>query len=182
MLSQELQAGDLVLGLDGKYRQIVRIEQRYERQIRVANLTVRNHHTFAVGDDMVLVHNESFCEILEKAKGPLKNFKALLKAAQRENVLPHPHHIVPKNPWEYRIAGRAAVPYIEKAQKILELCDIDWLKDPKNLTWALNWDHSLDYVKAVTKALEDAYKTGLEDGKEVQRRPLKRRLRKLRRY
>ncbi|MCC6126745.1 MAG: hypothetical protein IT426_17420 [Pirellulales bacterium] len=158
VLSQELQAGDLIFCVDGRYRRIVRIEQRYESRIEVSNLTVRGHHTFAVGESPVLVHNSPWCDSLRKAKGGWEKLTSLIEAAKREKKAIHAHHIVPKDIWKEYIPE--AVPYLQKAQKILKDCDIELICDPRNLTWALNWDHSLDYAKAIEKTLTKAYNQG----------------------
>ena len=162
-LSQDFQAGDLVFGVDGKYRQIVRTEQRYETQLPVANLTIRDHHSFAVGDDMVLVHNVSWCGILTTAKRGYDRLKSLQAAAKANKVQIHAHHIVQKTISKFfPIMGS----YIARSQAILKKVGIDVLWDTKNLTWALKWDHSVEYAKAVAETLETAYKVGLKAGGE----------------
>ena len=50
VLSQDVQAGDLLFSADCQYRQVVKTEQRYESQIRVINLSIAGApFTFAVG-------------------------------------------------------------------------------------------------------------------------------------
>jgi hypothetical protein len=48
---------------DGSQAKITRIEQRYEPLLQVSNLTVRGFHTFFVGNESILVHNTSWCEL-----------------------------------------------------------------------------------------------------------------------
>ena len=52
----------------------------------------------------------------------------------------------------FKPAIRAAV---EKSRTILELARID-INDLRNLTFALNWDHGIEYAEAVLKRLEKA--------------------------
>ena len=67
--SQELEVGDLLFGEDGQYHCVEQIDHREVAAVPVSNLTVRNHHTFAVGSEPVLVHNYGWCDYLSKTKG-----------------------------------------------------------------------------------------------------------------
>jgi hypothetical protein len=154
VLSQDIEAGDLLFGLDGGYHRVSQVQQRWEEAVEVSNLTVAGHHTFAVGDEPLLVHNLAFCEILRRAKGGFENMPALV-AAKRLGQVIHAHHIVPKTLWNN--AGRV---YIKKAQDILNKYGIDVLYSEHNLTWAIHQDHSIAYVKAVATTLEKASKSG----------------------
>ncbi len=44
------------------------VEVRDDQQVPVCNLTIRDHHSFAVGDEAVLVHNAGWCTYLEKLR------------------------------------------------------------------------------------------------------------------
>lgn len=79
----------------------------------------------------------------------------------------HAHHIVLKT---LPKSGKLRK-FIKEAQDILEKHDIDVLYDTDNLTWAINWDHSMEYVKAVAKALREADELG---GKEAVKDALER--------
>lgn len=59
--SHELRAGDVIIGRDGRELRVRRVEQEYVEAFPVSNLTIEEHHTFAVGNDGVLVHNTSIC-------------------------------------------------------------------------------------------------------------------------
>jgi hypothetical protein len=66
--SHELRAGDTIHLYDGTSARVSRIEQRYEPLLPVSNLTVRGFHTFFVGEESILVHNTSWCELEKRAK------------------------------------------------------------------------------------------------------------------
>ncbi len=68
MNSHELRAGDTIHLHDGTSARVSRIEQRYEPLLPVSNLTVRGFHTFFVGEESILVHNTSWCELEKRAK------------------------------------------------------------------------------------------------------------------
>jgi len=51
----------VLLTRDGRRARLQVIHQRYEEQFRVVNLTIAEHHTFAVGAAAILVHNTSGC-------------------------------------------------------------------------------------------------------------------------
>jgi len=59
--SHDLLPGDVLLTRDGRRARLQVIHQRYEEQFRVVNLTIAEHHTFAVGAAAILVHNTSGC-------------------------------------------------------------------------------------------------------------------------
>ena len=58
------------------------------------------------------------------------------------------------------IPGDGRAVFVEGSQAILELCGIDYLYSSKNLTWAINQDHSVEYCTSVFKKLNEAYKRG----------------------
>jgi hypothetical protein len=68
--SHELRVGDVLFGQDGKQRILLRIEQEYRSAFPVFNLTIDEHHSFAVGADAVLVHNTAECELVPTAGTP----------------------------------------------------------------------------------------------------------------
>ena len=148
--SHELQAGDRLTSEDGTILTLERIEQRFEESFLVSNLSIVDHHNYAVGEIGILVHNESWCTYLSKT---------LAKVPGLDN--PHAHHIVMKT-----ITGDVRGPFIERAQDVLKNCKIDVMYGKTNLTWARNWDHSEEYCKAVATALEDAYDEGGKAGVE----------------
>ena len=59
--SHDLMAGDMVIGRDGRQLTVRGVRQELVEETRVYNLTVAEDHTFAVGGDMVLVHNTPSC-------------------------------------------------------------------------------------------------------------------------
>ena len=135
-----------------------------------------------MGSLAVLVHNAAWCNILESKAGQsrprplLRKLSQLQKAGETEAGI-HAHHIVLKG--EY-----AKTPGIKKwndlsealldKHKIDGLFDLDKAADavkdavkkaadvgkkpgrPANLTWAINWDHSTDYVESVYWFLKHA--------------------------
>ena len=58
-----MRAGDTIQLKDASTAEITRIEQRYEPLLQVSNLTVLGFHTFFVGNESILVHNTSWCEL-----------------------------------------------------------------------------------------------------------------------
>jgi len=46
------------------------------------------------------------------------------------------------------------------AQKVLADAFIDVWYGAENLTWALMWDHTVEYARAVALTLEEAWQTG----------------------
>jgi hypothetical protein len=76
--SHELRAEDTIHLHDGSSARITRIEQRYEPLLPVSNLTVRGFHTFFVGNESILVHNTSFCEVRRSIEDSYRNAKPKL--------------------------------------------------------------------------------------------------------
>jgi len=87
--------------------------------------------------------------------------KALQAAAKANKAQIHAHPIVQRTISKYfPIMGG----YIARSQVILDNAGIDVLKSGENLTWALKWDHSVEYAKAVAETLEKAYDAGIKAG------------------
>jgi hypothetical protein len=61
--SHDLMAGDILISADGRRTRLLRIEQHFEDDYLVCNLSVENSHNFAVGFDGLLVHNTSGCGV-----------------------------------------------------------------------------------------------------------------------
>jgi hypothetical protein len=73
--------------------------------------------------------------------------------------------------WDF-LSWRSRRPWILRAQKVLRDVEIPLLKDPSefasakkaedlaNMTWAINDDHSEDYVRSVAERLEKAFRDG----------------------
>jgi hypothetical protein len=59
--SHDLMAGDLIYSTEGRELRVLKIVQTYEEQFEVCNLTIAQNHSFAVGNDGVLVHNTGGC-------------------------------------------------------------------------------------------------------------------------
>jgi hypothetical protein len=59
--SHDLMAGDLIYSTEGRELRVLKIIQRYAEQFEVCNLTIAQNHSFAVGNDGVLVHNTGDC-------------------------------------------------------------------------------------------------------------------------
>jgi hypothetical protein len=59
--SHDLMAGDLIYSTEGRELRVLKIVQTYEEQFEVCNLTIAENHSFAVGNDGVLVHNTGGC-------------------------------------------------------------------------------------------------------------------------
>ena len=92
MNSHELRAGDTIYLQTGEIAKITRIEQRYEPYLPVANLTVRQFHTFFVGAASVLVHNTSWCElykeVVEEFKGVANVTELMIRRRMAEKAYP----------------------------------------------------------------------------------------------
>ncbi|MBI2480171.1 MAG: AHH domain-containing protein, partial [Planctomycetia bacterium] len=84
--SHELRAGDVIFTQEGERLPITSIEQTYEPDISVCNLTIAKFHTFAVGGSLILVHNTSWCDIFEQIKiaNPGKKHDELVALAKSE--------------------------------------------------------------------------------------------------
>ncbi|WP_437200869.1 hypothetical protein [Planctomicrobium sp. SH664] len=59
--SHQLFAGDILIGQDGRQRRVLKTEQTCQELFPVSNLTIEEHHSFAVGPDAILVHNTGGC-------------------------------------------------------------------------------------------------------------------------
>lgn len=147
MDSHELQPGDVVLTATGVACSVSRIDPFEVTDVQVFNLTVEGHHTFAVGADGILVHNNAWCDVLgtltRNAQG-LKNLAA--KEGFKERLI-HAHHIVMKTveerykwvigksydnmllstPLTDRRAWRAW--YVSDSQRLLKEYGVDLLDD-----------------------------------------------------
>ena len=145
--SHELQPGDVVLTATGVACSVSRIDPFEVTDVQVFNLTVEGHHTFAVGADGILVHNNAWCDVLgtltRNAQG-LKNLAA--KEGFKERLI-HAHHIVMKTveerykwvigksydnmllstPLTDRRAWRAW--YVSESQRLLKEYGVDLLDD-----------------------------------------------------
>ncbi|MEI7462503.1 MAG: polymorphic toxin-type HINT domain-containing protein, partial [Pirellula sp.] len=60
--SNDLLVGDVMIGIDGEQHVISEITIEHVIDEPVYNLTIHGNHTFAVGENGLLVHNESWCE------------------------------------------------------------------------------------------------------------------------
>ncbi len=144
------------------------MEVRDDQQVPVCNLTIRDHHSFAVSDEAVLVHNAGWCTYLEKLRPkPV----ALLKQVDDgliDSVQIHAHHIVMKGDFSH--STEANRKFVTDAQEILTKNGIGVMKTTgdlavaaaaksqvANMCWAVNGAkgiHSAAYAKAVFKKLE----------------------------
>ena len=150
--SNDLEVGDVVIGRDGTTHLITDLTRTEVKNYQVCNLTVKGHHTFAVGNQALLVHNISWCDVLSKQ---VKKPKALVDFAERNGFTSsqvHAHHIVQKY-FDPKQAGNRSSKhwYIQQSQKILEKYHVPLLdiaedanklakegKKLHNLTWAIN--------------------------------------------
>ena len=90
--SHDLLAGDVVQSRDGRRLVVRKLEQEYVEAAAVYNLTVESDHTFAVGPDLLLVHNTSPCKPFELDVEHRIEFRRLVNATDGEDVL---HHVIP---------------------------------------------------------------------------------------
>ena len=80
--------------------------------------------------------------------------RTLLQAAEDLGKRIHGHHIVMKGRWYHR---RAVGDALEESRRILKNAGIDDpVKDLRNLTFSLNWDHGVDYAQSVMRRLQAA--------------------------
>lgn len=183
--SHDLAVGDRVVGRDGKVNTILEVTKRICDGFKVSNLTIAEHHSFAITDLEILVHNAGFCDVLiEAGRRKPASLEAFAKA---NNFVLHGHHIVQKTvPSQYaRLKhftkvdpswkrSEQAAWYIGKSQEILESHNIPLLRDKAdamararnnetlhNLTWAVNGNrtHSLETIRAVYETLEGVKKS-----------------------
>jgi hypothetical protein len=73
--SHELRVGDVLIGQDGRQQRILRIEQEYETNFPVNNLTIEEFQNFAVGPDAILIHNTEGCFLDPSDIVPGNSFK-----------------------------------------------------------------------------------------------------------
>jgi len=170
--SNDLRVGDLVACRDGQHRRIEAVEKRDVEAFAVCSLTIREFHSFAVGEGAVLVHNADWCSILKKV---LPKPDALVKYAEKlgfESWQVHAHHIVQKfyDPVKATVKGSKHW-YIRETQEILKRFDVPLLDDMDdallranrgeklhNLTWAINGNgtHKTATVRQVYERLATA--------------------------
>ena len=67
MRIDELQVGDQLRGQDGSSLVIQSIDQRLVVNELVYNLTIENDHVYFVGNEGLLVHNESWCDLVARS-------------------------------------------------------------------------------------------------------------------
>jgi hypothetical protein len=100
--TEDLLVGDVLIGVDGAEHAVSEITAINVIDEPVYNLTVEGHHSFAVGEQGLLVHNKTWCELAGESLGLTK--KELVDL--RQNVAnawglksiqsTHGHHIVHK--------------------------------------------------------------------------------------
>ncbi|HVA50040.1 MAG TPA: hypothetical protein VNH11_26980 [Pirellulales bacterium] len=182
--SQDLRPRDWVASLNGAPARVETVGQRVQHDIAVCNLTVAGHHTFAVGEGGVLVHNNGWCDSLEllwaKPEKLVEMRKALIAAGEKGGLL-HAHHIVMKKIPEIGKRSEKVREAIKASHKILADADInlfdnaekfaDFAKNNKsqkagaeNFAWALSrkgYDlHSDEYALEVYRRLDAASRKG----------------------
>lgn len=64
---EDLQLGDEFLTIDGRESFVDSIQSSISENIEVFNLTVDGNHTFSVGQNGILVHNESWCDLAARS-------------------------------------------------------------------------------------------------------------------
>lgn len=185
--SDQLRAGDVVVGRDGRRHRIDNVELRQVENLRVCNLTIRDQHTFAVGPYAVLVHNDGWCGILTDSIGSAGRVKLQQMLDVPLRAI-HAHHMVQKAiPILSRIPGTAIYYrkqgtigwYIWQSQQVLKKHGVALLDDMAdarklvwegkplhNLTWAFNGGgtHSKETIMAVWRRLsEESSKRGVEE-------------------
>ena len=158
--SQDLRAGDMLYTREGRCRRVDAVDVRESSEEHVCNLAVQGRHYYAVGECAVLVHNQSWCDVLANKVG--KKPQALLNLVKKEGLsasVVHGHHIVmqtvPSN-W-----NAAAQQFVRDAKALLTEYHIPLLatkaeatgaEDISNLCYAINGRdgiHSQAYAEAV---------------------------------
>ncbi len=169
--SHDLSVGDKVQTADGVVT-IAKLEQVADAEVSVCSLTADTIHSFAVGEDGLLAHNESWCKILAKGRGLdedalAKKRSEVQKAWADEGVdsSTHGHHLVHKEGFD-GVRGEIN----SKSQAILEEFDISLLRNKSDAASEIARDeplhnliiapykyvHGEEYVRAVHKRLSDA--------------------------
>jgi len=170
----------VLIDRDGTPRAVTRVDIRDADAAAVCRLTIRGHHSLAVGDLALLVHNEGWCDILKLIRNKPDELSRIAKAAGIESRI-HAHHLVLKGTFK-GARGR----FVGQAQEILADYGIPLLDDMgdmkrlahagdnlDNMAWAIdsikqygvgNGVHSTKYTKAVAEGLQGIVDDGIRKG------------------
>jgi hypothetical protein len=141
---EDLQLGDEFLTIDERESFVDSIQSCISEDIEVFNLTVDGNHTFSVGHNGILVHNESWCDLAAKNYGITKEALATKRAevakawgkvdANGDALISrtHGHHLVHKVGAAGLDATAAAAN--SKSQKILEIFKIETVVEKTDAT------------------------------------------------
>ena len=170
--SQDVRPGDMLYTSEGRCRRVDAVDVRELAEEQVCNLAVHGRHYYAVGECAVLVHNQSWCDILAKKVGnkPQPLLDIIRKNGWSASFI-HGHHIVMQ---AILGANDSRKWYVEAAQAILAerqnaipllatKAEAAAASDTSNLCYAINnrdGIHSLAYVKEVYLRLEAANADG----------------------
>ncbi len=127
------------------------IATRFESDIAVVNLKVRDLANFAVGADSLLVHNISWCDYLTRVLG-------VAKPPALEGVVWHARHIIPQF-----LENKAGYEFLKKTKEIMASVGLgNYLETlPQKLCFASQKGvHTIESMKAVAKAIETAAAKG----------------------
>jgi hypothetical protein len=177
--SHELRPADVLLSSDGRCRRVQAVDVRFESTLAVSNLTLDDHHTFAVGAESLLVHNVNWCAYLREKIGGhppgLINKLADLIETSGTNYVIHAHHIVMKT-----VPADVRGKWVKGSQEILKKANINLLATEQalksatkdeiyNMCWAIkgsgpNGLHSEVYTKAVYEKLKQGFENNGRQG------------------
>jgi hypothetical protein len=175
--SQELAPGDVLIGRGGQRLSVGSVESQVEASFAVCNLTVRGQHTFAVGDDGLLVHNTAWCDTLKQFLAKPQQLVDKAKALGFDASRVHAHHIVMRNAQKH--FDQKTIDKLNESKRILQQAGIELFDGStalpgvksaddfaskanagniQNFAWAINnYDgiHQENYVKAVYERLKE---------------------------
>ncbi|MGV2875798.1 polymorphic toxin-type HINT domain-containing protein [Macrococcus capreoli] len=150
IVAEELLHGDTLL----TEQQLVEVNNVETKDINtdVYNIEVEDYHTYFIGQNSVLVHND--CTDAEMKIGYGKYLKNKIGPPDRNITRAHAHHIVYK-----RGIGEKQQEIVNRGQEILKKYGIDPILGLENLIWAPNirGQHTYENILEVVNALEEVH-------------------------
>ena len=149
--SHELLPGDVLNSHDGLPVVVRRVELSEVIKRDISNLSIEGLHTFAVGDNAVLVHNAGWCDALKVLRDKTATnayAKAILKGIKPGQV--HAHHIVMKG--SLTPDGKLIHPDTVLAQDLLKKYGIDSLDGFSTTAKATGKKEPADRIKSMAEA------------------------------
>ncbi|MCU7556149.1 polymorphic toxin-type HINT domain-containing protein [Macrococcus capreoli] len=153
IVAEELLHGDTLL----TEQQLVEVNNVETKDINtdVYNIEVEDYHTYFVGQNSVLVHNDCTDAEMKFDYGAL--LRSYIGDPPEWMIRPHAHHIIYK-----RGFGLEQRRLSKRGQEILRHYGIDPIKGPENLVWAPNIKglHTAENLRKIVEELDVAHKNG----------------------